>query len=242
MPYRTLNSEKIQQTLERLAMRIEERFPGASLVNVAHELISVIEKDRGQLQRLQSPLKVLRWALVALLATGAIAQILLIRYLYLDTVIELHEEMERSPIHFFEGLEAVINILILMGLGIFFLVKWEERRKRRLALNDLHELRSIAHIIDMHQLTKDPSAMLAGGKPTASSPKREMSEFELMRYLDYCSELLSLAGKIAALYAQSARDALVIGAVNEIETLCTNLTAGIWQKIDMIRRLEAKTD
>ena len=33
-----------------------------------------------------------------------------------------------------------------------------------------------------------------------------MSEFELMRYLDYCSEMLSLTGKLAALYMQNMRD------------------------------------
>jgi len=33
-----------------------------------------------------------------------------------------------------------------------------------------------------------------------------MSPFLLCRYLDYCSELLSLTGKLAALYAQSFSD------------------------------------
>ena len=31
-----------------------------------------------------------------------------------------------------------------------------------------------------------------------SSPKRLLSPFELTRYLDYCSEMLSLAAKVAA--------------------------------------------
>lgn len=62
-----------------------------------------------------------------------------------------------------------------------------------------------------------------------------MSEFELGRYLDYCAEALSLAGKIAALYAQSSRDPVVIASVNDIETLTSNMSAKIWQKINIVR-------
>ena len=95
----------------------------------------------------------------------------------------------------------------------------------------LHKLRSIVHVVDMHQLTKDPSAVVSGGPPTAHSPKRELSGFELIRYLDYCSELLSLTGKVAALYAQVSRDAVVVSAVQELEQLATSLSQKIWQKI-----------
>ena len=46
----------------------------------------------------------------------------------------------------------------------------EARLNARRALTALHEFRSIAHVIDMHQLTKDPSAL--GGPRTSSSPER----------------------------------------------------------------------
>ena len=62
-----------------------------------------------------------------------------------------------------------------------------------------------------------------------------MSDFELSRYLDYCAELLSVAGKIAALCAQSSRDPVVIAAVNDIESLTSNMSAKIWQKIIIVR-------
>jgi len=54
----------------------------------------------------------------------------------------------------------------------------------------------------MHQLTKDPDRAAGRGQSTDSSPARVMSTFELGRYLDYCSELLSLISKIGALYVQ----------------------------------------
>jgi hypothetical protein len=99
-------------------------------------------------------------------------------------------------------------------------------------LRALHELRAISHVIDMHQLTKDPSQLLSrSGNRTASSPQRTLTAFQLIRYLDYCSELLSLIGKLGALYAQSIPDTVVLQAVNDIEVLTNGLSRKIWQKI-----------
>ena len=64
---------------------------------------------------------------------------------------------------------AVLAAVVLIGAALFFLVSLETRLKRRNALRDLHAFRSIAHVIDMHQLTKDPSNVIAGGLPTAST-------------------------------------------------------------------------
>jgi len=61
-----------------------------------------------------------------------------------------------------------------------------------------------------------------------------MTAFELTRYLNYCSEMLSLTNKLAAVYAQHLPDSVVIDAVNDIETLTTNLSGKIWQKITII--------
>ena len=113
-----------------------------------------------------------------------------------------------------------------------FLTTLEARLKRRQALAALHEFRSIAHVIDMHQLTKDPSAM--GGPRTSASPERSMTRFELVRYLSYCSELLSLGSKAAAVYAENIHDPAVIDAVGDIERLSTNLSQKIWQKITLV--------
>ena len=134
----------------------------------------------------------------------------------------------------FQGVEAAANIVVLMGAALYFLISLETRIKRRRSLRELHAFRSIAHVIDMHQLTKDPSAILAGGPPTESSPERTMSQFELTRYLDYCSEMLSLTSKLAALYAQNLPDPVIIDAVNDIERLTTNLSQKIWQKITIL--------
>ena len=121
---------------------------------------------------------------------------------------------------------------MLLVIGIYFMVSLETRFKRRIALKALYRLRSIIHIVDMHQLTKDPEfADAPAGTATTSSPKRGFTRFELVRYLDYCSEMLSLSSKVAALYVQHLNDAVVLEAVNDIEPLAASLTHKIWQKI-----------
>ena len=44
---------------------------------------------------------------------------------------------------------------------MFFLWSFPERLQRGRLLNLLHQLRSTAHVIDMHQLTKDPEQLRA---------------------------------------------------------------------------------
>ena len=63
-----------------------------------------------------------------------------------------------------------------------------------------------------------------------------MTPPELGRYLDYCSELLSVTSKLAALLVQYFNDEVLLGAVNEIETLTTGLSGKIWQKIRLLDR------
>ena len=65
---------------------------------------------------------------------------------------------------------------------------------------------------------------------------------DLARYLDYCSEMLSITGKLAALFAQSVNDEVVIDAVNDIEELGSNLSRKIWQKITMIEKRKRRRD
>jgi hypothetical protein len=132
--------------------------------------------------------------------------------------------------------ESLINDVVFLGVAIFFLVSLETRVKRKRALAALHRLRSVAHIVDMHQLTKDPDRIRSPETDTASSPERSLSPAELGRYLDYCSELLSVVSKLAALHAQQFNDSVTLAAVNEVETLCTGLSNKIWQKITLIER------
>jgi len=225
--YQTLDATQIVDTLRRLEQRIGERFPGSSLAAVCRELIDMAQTAQQRSIAIASPNHALRAAVLVVIAAG------LGGLAFVAFTVQV-QVATADILAVFQGVEAGMNIVVLSGALLFFLVSLETRIKRRRSLGDLHAFRSIAHVIDMHQLTKDPSTMLGGGAPTASSPKRPMSRFELTRYLNYCSEMLSLTNKLAALYAQNLPDAVIIDAVNDIEDLTTNLCNKIWQKITIL--------
>ena len=137
----------------------------------------------------------------------------------------------------FQGIEAVANLVVLTGGTLLFVITIEQRLKRRRALGALHELRVIMHVIDMHQLTKDPSASVIVGGKTASSPARTLTPYELSRYLDYCAEMMSLTSKVAVLFAQSLPDPVVTEAVSDIERIASGMAQKVWQKIMLLDAL-----
>ncbi len=226
--YRTLDAVQIVATIDQLKLRIEERFPTASLARVGAELSHIAGETRARVAKIEARNYLLR-ASVGLLVFAAIW--LLSKIL---PYIDFTKTNADNIYTVLQGVEASMNILVLTGALLLFLATVEERLKRRRSLTALHELRSIVHVIDMHQLTKDPSMITGGMAPTPHSPPRTMTPAELLRYLDYCSEMLSLTSKVAALYAQSLPDAVVTDAVADIERLTTNLSQKVWQKISML--------
>jgi hypothetical protein len=54
-----------------------------------------------------------------------------------------------------------------------------------------------------------------------------------MRYLDYCSEMLAVIGNLSAVYARHLDDAVVLDAVDAIESLTAAISQKIWQKIQV---------
>jgi hypothetical protein len=227
VPYRSLDPSAVTRTIELLGLRVETRFPGSGLSRVCRELLAVAQRTAETTAWIARPILALRVAvalLVSLVLAGLAASAAGLR-------VRLTPE---SLTELAQGLESGINDLIFVGAFLLFLVTLERRIKRRRALRAIHELRSIAHVIDMHQLTKDPEWVLDRGRGTGVLPPRTMSRFELSRYLDYCSEALSLAGKVAALYVRDFDDPVALQAVNEVEDLTTGLSRKIWQKLSIL--------
>jgi hypothetical protein len=228
--YRSLDAERIVTTARTLVRRVEERFPGSGLSRVAGEVLAVAEQAAETSRWLGRPNVPIRSAVVAC--------VVILVGVAVTAVLQLEVELAvRDVSELFQGLEAAINDAVFVAIAIFFLASWESRIKRRRALRALHELRSLAHVVDMHQLTKDPERLVAGGPDTPSSPERTMSPFELTRYLDYCTELLALVAKVGALYVQRFEDPATLSAVNDIENLCSGLSRKIWQKIMILDRI-----
>ncbi len=227
MNSRRLDAERIIETAVVLHKRISERFPTADLSGVAEDFVQLARDTKGDAERMARPLIWLR-VIVALVTVAGAAV-----FVFVGTFLSFDQASDRG-LGFVQGIEASINTLVLAAIGFIALVRTEERIKNRRALASLHGLRSLIHIIDMHQLTKDPMVFSDDFRPTPSSPARTMSLPDMKRYLDYCSEMLSLSGKLAALYAQSLNNAVVVEAVNDIENLATNLSRKIWQKITLL--------
>ena len=62
-----------------------------------------------------------------------------------------------------------------------------------------------------------------------------LSPFEVARYLDYCSEMVSLTSKVAVLFAQGFPDPVVTEVVSDIERVAAGLSQKIWQKIMILQ-------
>lgn len=231
-----LKPRPLFSTIEKLEQRIAERFPDSGLSQVCAEFRRLATECEALALRLNKPLWPVRIAavvaacLLLFVAAGAVTVLVRQFSFNLNNIGEL-----------LQTTESAINELIFLGLALFFLTSLETRLKRRAALEALHRLRSIAHVVDMHQLTKDPAYMLGNFTETESSPHRTLSRYELTRYLDYCSELLALNSKIAALFAQNMEDPVVLAGVNDQESLTQGLAAKIWQKI-MILDLAVDAD
>jgi len=233
-----LSADRVIKTIRTLADRIEERFPTRNLAHVCRELQELAEICARDAARIGQP----SWGLRLLSLTGfaaVVAGLVMISVRIFGGDITRpftgNGGEEYAPFTVVQGLEATFNIVALAFFGLLFLSRLEERAKRHRAYKSLHQLRSMTHVIDMHQLTKDPSTVLHGVPRTKSSPQRELTAGELARYLDYCTEMLSLTGKIAALYAQNSRDAQIIAAASDIEDLTTGLSRKIWQKLIILQ-------
>ena len=230
-----LEPEKIIETINILEKRISDRFPNSGLRKVCLELLFLSKQTKKNVSYISKPNIPLRLSsyLIILIGLGGL--------IFSFSLVNIGLTANQTLHNFLEITEGVFNNLILIGGASFFLITMESRIKRRRALKSIHELRVISHVIDMHQLNKDPY-IFDSNKSTTHSPKRFYTKFELQRYLDYCSELSSLIAKVAALYAQSLPDVIIVSSVNEIETLTTGLSRKIWQKIQILQNLKQEDE
>lgn len=228
-----LRPGKIIETIEQLRDRIDQRFPKSGISIVCRELIATAKQTEARVTEVTRA----HWKMRFVLWSAVVAFLTLVALLALEAS-TLKGSDQLSDL--MQGIDAGVNLVIVLGGASFFLFTFENRWKRDRALNALHELRSIVHVIDMHQLTKDPSSDRPPTINTEDGNARKMSSFELMRYLDYCSEMLSLTAKCAALYAERISDSVVVDTVGDIERLTSSLSNKIWQKIAMVQSMAGR--
>jgi hypothetical protein len=211
MHYRALDPARIINTAELLGQRVSERFPSSGLRKVAAELVSLSRDVAVAAKAFEAPIWWLRIAIAVVILIGASV------VLFVGTFLSF-ERISTGAFDFVQGIEASLNTFLLAGLGFLALVRAEERLKRKRVFKELHGLRTVCRF-------------QADEKLAATHHQQRRS---LPRYLDYCSEMLSITGKLAALFAQSVNDEVVVDAVNSVEELGSNLSRKIWQKITMV--------
>lgn len=219
----SLQSDAIIRTIKRLESRIGDRFPESGLREVCRQFLQFAENCTVNIKWVNKPhypLRALSYLVIALGIGGVIYSIS-----YVDLKLESNTLGDIVTVS-----EAIFNDIVLLGAAIYFLTSLEIRFKRKKSIEALNKLRAILHVIDMHQLTKDPNH-LKDYVGTKNSPNRSMTKFELERYLDYCSEASALVGKVAALYSENFPDEVVVNAVKDIESLSSGLSSKIWQKL-----------
>ena len=222
-----LDSAKIVATARVLEKRIEERFPESGLAHVCAQLVWLAGKARERSAWIEKPdvrMRALSVSVIAILVIASIAAV----------VLAAKQGASGGRLGMAELVqvgEAAVNDLVLLGAAIYFLSSLERRAKRARVLRAVQELRTLAHLVDVHQLTKNPDAV-----------RERMTAFEMSRYLDYCSEMLSLIGTIGAVYCDSFDDPDAVEAVTDLEQMAIGLQRKIWQKIVLIEdRARAST-
>jgi len=224
----TLNEDEVIKAAIHLKNRVAERFPDRGLTREATRLAEYAHAIAQEARMLAKRNVLADLAIGAMTVMGfAVTVFILARIPWIEIQFAKQQEFFQAM----QGVSAAIHVAISVALVIFFVTSRATRMKRKKALRGLHSLRAFAHVVDSHQMNKDPAAMAANLPPTRSSPDRDLNPRELLRYLEYCSEMLSLISKFAALYAQSIRDPVIFDAVNDIEQLTASLSNKIWQKI-----------
>jgi hypothetical protein len=224
--------EHVIATIATLRQRILERFGDCGLALVCGQLHEIAKVDTRRARDIGRRYIFLRLLVFAIVAVGVtfIGQVLT-QIDFTKTTGDVSSALQ--------GIDAAANLTLLTGAIAFSLFTLEQRLKRRRALAALHELRSIIHVIDMHQLTKDPSKFIVGGD-TPSSPPLLLNEFQMTRYLDYCAEMLSLTSKVAVIFGQNLDDLAVAEVVSDIERVSAGLSQKIWQKIVILQQFREK--
>ena len=232
--YFQLDGREVLRTAEQLHRRIEERFPACGLAVVAGKIEAVVDATELRIERLGKPFWPMRITSVTLL-------LLTVSTLLYGLAVGIDWGNIGKPVSFSQFIGVIEPTFgTSVWIGAFWVFTWslETRWKHTRVLTAINELRSLIHVVDMHQLTKDPERARHNGPNTESSPTRSMTPFELGRYLDYCSEMLSTISKVAALYSQAFPSAVILSATDQVETLAGGLSRKIWQKLVLLEQTE----
>src|ERR1051325_63981 len=131
MSSQTLDAAKIVETLRTLERRISQRFPDAGLASVCRDLIAIGERTQHNAEAIAAanwPLRIIVYLAVAagLVGLGFIAWALKVQV------------GSTEVFSFFQGVDALMNLTVLVGAALLFATTLDDRIKRRRSLRELH--------------------------------------------------------------------------------------------------------
>lgn len=218
-----LDSARIVETADYLSRELGTQLPGSSLAGLADALAKIARAPDDQTRQARKPIYVLRAASAIAIGVAVVALALVARH--------VHARWEFATItDLFAGLQAGVNLLVLLAGALWFLVSIEARIKRRRTLQSIGELREFLHVIDVTQLYYTPDFYSAA--PAMGKLKLDHT------YLLCCTRMLGLIGNLAALHARGTSADSILRASFELELLANTITAKLQSKVESIRAKE----
>ena len=227
--FRKIDVTQIVSTAERLLRRSRERFPEAGLNELLSELLETSEASHGAVAKASRPAWWLRVILVACLV-GFTSFLL-----WVSRLVRSSDDIMNVTV-LVQTIWACVELLAVFGGSVVVMFSAEGKLRRRPLIKILSELRSLAHIIDLHQMPLLPPDLRSSLPPTASSPVSgsSMEAALLARYLGYSVEALGLVGLLSAYCAQDVSDQKVLDLAEQTENLALGLSQKITNKIGMV--------
>ena len=170
--YRQLEGPQLAHTVARLHERIDARFhPPRGLGAVAgdlEKLVVLVDRDTDDSATRAGRSRLVARTLSALIVAASLVALVLV-------LVDAADEGPNNSFDWLPLIESTINDVVFAAIAVLFLWALPERLERRRLLALLHQLRSLAHVIDMHQLSKDPEQVLASYRPTPASVKADLA-------------------------------------------------------------------
>ncbi|MDP6891073.1 MAG: hypothetical protein QF471_07060 [Phycisphaerales bacterium] len=219
-----ISLEELRMTLSKIRQALRDEFATRQLPREIENLELLTEKDVSRLAK--DKRNHWKWPCLASIPPIGLCTFLLL-FFYLrpgfassgkEPSVTLHDSIEM--------LDGLFNYLVSSALGVYVcwqLAAWLRRRK---PLKVLHNIRSLAQIMDQLQSNK---TVIDRGEVSLSLAQR-------VHYLEATERSITIAGKIASTLLINHNDRIIIDEVTEIEQACNSMAIRIWQKIAVLNQ------
>ena len=224
-----LDPDKLCNAIQKLQRLVKKRFPKSTFYKTTMKLSEVAEKAKAVAKDFGGVKRAIWWTviIIAPIALLFLMSSLLLIYLPIES-----KSTQTGLLDYSETIGLFVDWIILSVLGSLAIRKKYRLNRRKPAMQTLHQLRSIAHLIDLTQHNKNYQTV----KDKTLPLEKRMSAEDCIRYLNYSSQALSLTGKVAAIMIEDYNDSGVIAAVCELDTICNGISVKIWQKIETLQQ------